>query len=81
MLLNSINAENLDILQNMIKDKVGVTDDDIRTPYPRFNKPFVTRNSVDAEHESYVPIDVNSEEDFYKQDYLVYVPSDPSLKN
>ena len=47
-----MNAENFEILQNMIKDKVGATDDDIRTTYPRFNEPFITRNSVNTEHEN-----------------------------
>ena len=45
-----MNSENLEILQGMIKDKAGATDDEVRTPYPRFNEPFVTRNSVDTEH-------------------------------
>ena len=75
------NEENFDILQNMIKDKVGATDDNIRTPYPKFNKQFVTRNSVDTEHEIYVPIDANSEGDFDQEDYLAYGLSDPTLKH
>ena len=68
-----MNTENLDTLQNMIKDKVGASDDDIRTPYPKFNEPFVTRNSVDTEQEIYVPIDANSEEDFDQEDLPIQV--------
>ena len=76
-----MNAENLDILQNLIKDKAGATDDDVRTAYPKFNEPFVTRNSVDTEQEIYVPIDADSEEDFDQEDYLAYGLADQSPKN
>ena len=42
-----LNAENLDILENLIKDKAGVSDEDVSTPYPNFNEPFVARYSVE----------------------------------
>ena len=63
----------------MIKDSVGATDDDVSTPYPRFNEPYVTRNSVNEEREIYIPIDADSEEDFDQDDYKAYAGG--SLKN
>ena len=75
------NAENLDILENLIKDKAGVDDEEVRTPYPKFNEPFVARNSVDKEQDIYVPIDADSEEDFDQEDFNAYGHADPSLKN
>ena len=75
------NAENLEILENLIKDQAEVDDEEVRTPYPKFNEPFVTRNSVDMGQDIYVHLDADSEEDFDQEDYLAYGHADPSLKN
>ena len=76
-----VNSENLDILEILIKDKVGVNNNDVSTPYPKYNEPFIARNSVDKEQELYVPIDADHEEDFDQEDYLAYGLADPSRKN
>ena len=75
------NADHLQDLENLIKDKAQVSDDEVSAPYPKFNHPFVTRNSVDTEQKIYVPIDRDSEDDFDQDDYNAYGHSDPSLKN
>ena len=75
------NADHLQDLENLIKDQAQVSDDEVSTPYPKFNQPFVTRNSVDMEQKIYVPIDGDSEDDFDQEDYNAYGHSDPSLKN
>jgi len=75
------NAENLEILENLIKDQAEVNDEEVRTPYPKFNEPFVTRNSVDMRQDIYVPIGPDSEDDFDQDDYNAYGHADPSLKN
>ena len=75
------NADHLQDLENLIKDKAQVSDDEVSAAYPKFNHPFVTRNSVDTEQKIYVPIDRDSEDDFDQDDYNAYGHSDPSLKN
>ena len=75
------NAENLEILENLIKDQAEVNDEEVRTPYPKFNEPFVNRNSVDMGQNVYVPIDADSEEDFDQEDFNAYGHADPTLKN
>ena len=68
------NSENLDMLENMIKATTGVSDDEVSTPYPKFNEPYVTRNSVATQQDIYVPIGTDSEEDFNQDDYAAYAP-------
>ena len=75
------NADHLEALENLIKDQAEVNDEEVRTPYPKFNEPFVMRNSVDMRQYIYVPLDADSEEDFDQKDYLAYGHADPSLKN
>ena len=75
------NADYLQDLETLIKDQAQVSDDEVSTPYPKFNQPFVTRNSIDMEQKIYVPIDCDSEDDFDQEDYNAYGHSDPSLKN
>ena len=75
------NADNYEILENLIKDKAEVNDEEVRTPFPKFNAPFVNKNSVDVEQNAYVPIDADSEEDFDQEHYNAYGRADPSLKN
>ena len=74
-------AENLDILEHMIKEQAGADDDDVSTPYPKFNEPFISRDSVDMERNIHVPIDADSEEDFDQEDFDTYGYAGPSLKN
>ena len=75
------NADNYEILENLIKDQAEVDDEEVRTPFPKSNEPFVNRNSVNTEQIAYVPIDADSEEDFDQDDYNAYARADPSLKN
>ena len=75
------NADNYEILENIIKEQAEVGDEEVRTPYPKFNEPFVARNSVDMRQNAYVPIDADSEEDFDQEDFEAYGHADPSLKN
>ena len=65
----------------MIKEQVRADDDDVSTPYPKFNDPFISRNSVDMDQNIHVPIDADSEEDFDQEDFDAYGYADPSLKN
>ena len=65
----------------MIKEQAGADDDYVSTPHPKFNEPFMSRNSVDMERNVHVPIDADSEEAFDQEDFDAYGYADPSLKH
>ena len=61
-----LNADNFTALQEIIKQSVNADDSDVSIP-ARFDQPFVDRNSVGSERNSYVPMDDGSDDDFYQE--------------
>ena len=75
------NADHLETLENPIKAQAEVSDEEVRTPYPKFNEPYMTRNSVNMGQDIYIPIDADYEEDFDQEDNNTYGHADPSPEN
>ena len=75
-----LNADNFTALQEIIKQSVNADDSDISTK-ARFDQPFVNRNLVQSERNSYVPMDDGSDDDFDQEHCAAYGYAGGSLKN
>ena len=76
----NLNADNFTALQEIIKQSVNADDSDVSIP-ARFDQPFVNRNLVQTERNSYVPMDDGSDDDFDQEHYDAYGYAGGSLKN